>query len=88
MVWLLTILGVSWFVLLDPYRNKGFALILLFVTGGFYLLNPATSSSIRDQILLLPFLLMTAGCGLAFFFETLKKNAKGKEEKNTGKVGK
>ena len=87
-VWLLTILGVSWFVLLDPYRNKGFALILLFVTGGFYLLNPATSSSIRDQILLLPFLLMTAGCGLAFFFETLKKNAKGKEEKNTGKVGK
>ena len=81
-VWLLTILGVSWFVLLDPFRNKGFALLLLFLTGGFYLLNPATSSSIRDQILLLPFLLMAAGCGLAFFFETVKRNAKEKTEKN------
>ena len=87
-VWLLTILGAAWFVLLDPFRNKGFALLLLFVSGAFYLLNPAISSSIRDQILLLPFLLMTAGCGLAFFFETVKRNTRGKEEENKKKVKK
>ena len=86
-VWLLTILGAAWFVLLDPFRNKGFAL-LLFASGAFYLLNPAISSSIRDQILLLPFLLMTAGCGLAFFFETVKRNTRGKEEENKKKVKK
>lgn len=80
-VWLLTILGVSWFVLLDPFKSKGFALLLLILAGGFYLLNPGTSSSIRDQILLLPFLLMTAGCGLAFFFETAGKLRKEKERK-------
>ena len=87
-VWLLTILGAAWFVLLDPFRNKGFALLLLFASGAFYLLNPAISSSIRDQILLLPFLLMTAGCGLAFFFETVKRNTRGKEEENKKKVKK
>ncbi|MBR2364871.1 MAG: glycosyltransferase family 2 protein [Lentisphaeria bacterium] len=79
-VWLLTILGISWFVLLDPFRNKGFALLLLLLTGAFYLLEPVSSSSIRNQIFLLPFLLMVAGGGLSFFFECVKNNRKEKPE--------
>ncbi|MBP5182671.1 MAG: glycosyltransferase [Lentisphaeria bacterium] len=84
-VWLLTLLGVSWFVLLAPFRNRGFALLLLLVTGGFHLLHPAASASLRDQIRVLPFFMMCAGCGLAFFFESARRI---REEREAGKNGK
>ena len=77
-IWLLTILGIAWFVLLDPFRSKGFSLLVLALVSAFYLLEAVTTSSIRNQICLLPFLLMTAGCGLSFFFECVKNSRKGK----------
>ncbi|MBO5761604.1 MAG: glycosyltransferase family 2 protein [Lentisphaeria bacterium] len=80
-VWLLTILGLSWFVLLDPFRNKSFSILVLVLVSAFYLLEAVSTSSIRNQISLLPFLLMTAGCGLAFFFECVK-NSRKKSENN------
>ena len=84
-VWLLTLLGISWFVLLDPFRSRGYALLLLFAVGGFYLLNPAPAASVKDQIILLPFLTMCAGCGLAFFFESARRI---RAEKETARKGK